>query len=63
MSITVFQGSVVYDEKFEKAMTMPNFDPVALRDLCRMCHLIANNTALVKVNGSQCMPSGKCEPG
>ncbi len=54
--ISFFQGRVVYDEKFSKAFSPRGFDAQALRDLCKLCKIIANNTELVKAGGSQCLP-------
>ncbi|XP_064642370.1 protein dispatched homolog 3-like [Lineus longissimus] len=54
------KGDVVYDPAFEKAFNFSrgfNINSTTLRNLCKLCKLIANNTELVKPNSAQCLPS------
>ncbi|XP_013412125.1 protein dispatched homolog 3 isoform X1 [Lingula anatina] len=52
----------IYDEDFAAAFNMTggidHIDTAALRDLCKICHLVANNSELVKPGSAQCLPSG-----
>lgn len=55
--ISLFQGTVIYDDKFSDAFSTRAFDQTAVKELCTVCKYIANNTELVKPNGAQCIPT------
>ena len=50
---------MIYDEAFEGNFSLTSINHKAVRDLCKLCKMIASNTELVKVNGSQCIPQGR----
>jgi uncharacterized membrane protein YgdD (TMEM256/DUF423 family) len=53
------KGQVVYDPAFQshfRISVSTDLSTLSIRDLCRVCKVIANNTKLVKPNSSQCLP-------
>ena len=49
---------MIYDAAFEGNFSMKHINQGAVKEMCRICKLIASNTDLVKPNGSQCIPTG-----
>lgn len=59
MIYLIFQGNVIFDDRFSSEVGLiNNFNLTHLKDLCRICHLFASNTELVKNGSAQCLPYG-----
>ncbi|KAL8601694.1 hypothetical protein ACOMHN_033870 [Nucella lapillus] len=54
-----YKGKAQFDQKFaDEVGDIRNLKVDHLRELCRVCHALANNRDLVKNGSAQCLPSG-----